>query len=256
MNPVLRSCLLLGLLATAGQLAAQPAPVRPRVPSIASGFDCSTGDYGFTEDTEVYSVPLDLSYEGGPWIWRASFSYLTVKGPATIVGGGGAARPTSNSESGFGDIFASGTYRFGETLGKWNLDATVRVKLPTASEDRGLGTGETDFYGQADLYQTFGKVTPFLTLGWREFGTSAAYPLHSGVYTSVGTHFRPAESTVVTLAFDWGEQLLAGEDDTMDVLVAVTQDMNPNWRAMVYALGGLTDASPNLGLGGRLTYRF
>jgi len=256
MKTLFRSCLLFGLLGTALHLAAQPAPLRPRVTSVASGFDYSQGDYGFTDDTEVFSVPLDLGYESGSWIWRANFSYLTIKGPAAIIGAGGAVRPTSNTESGIGDVYLSGTYRFGETLGPWNLDATVRVKLPTASEDRGLGTGETDFYGQADIYRTFGKVTPFLSLGWREFGTSDLYPLKSGIYTSIGVHFRPSETTVITTAFDWGEQLLAGQDDTMDALVAVTHDVNANWRTMVYALAGFTDASPNLAIGGRLTYRF
>ncbi|MEJ1973072.1 MAG: hypothetical protein WDM96_11615 [Lacunisphaera sp.] len=179
-----------------------------------------------------------------------------IKGPATVVGGGGAARPTSNKESGFGDIYLSGTYRFGETVGKWNLDATVRVKLPTADEDRGLGTGETDGYGQIDMYRSFGKVTPFASLGWREFGTSALYPLHSGVYGSAGAHFRPSDTTIVTTSLDWGERLLAGEDNTADALVAVTQDLNPSWRAMVYVLAGFTDASPDFAAGGRFTYRF
>lgn len=257
MKTLLRATLSLGLLTLAlHPLAAQPTPPPPPVSSIGSGFDYSSGDYGFSEDTEVFSVPLDLAYEDGPAAWRVSFSYLTIKGPATVVGGGGAARPTSNTESGFGDIYLSGTYRFGETLGKWELDGTVRVKAPTASESRGLGTGEWDVYGQLDLHRTFGKVTPFASLGWREFGTSAAYPLHSGIYTSAGAHFRPSASTVITGAFNWGERILDGEDDTTDALIAVTHDVNPNWRILVYALTGFTDASPDIAVGGRLTYRY
>lgn len=258
MKPSLRflllSCASLGL---AGVLAAQPvAPAALLSSSAASGLDYSIGKYGFTDDTEVYSVPLDLTHEEGPWLLRANFSYLTIKGPATIVGGGGAARPTANTESGFGDIYLSGAYRFGEVLGPWHLDLTARVKLPTASEDRGLGTGETDYYGQADIYRSFGTVTTFFSVGWREFGTSAQYQLHSGVYASAGLHFRLSETTLLITSFDWGEHLIAGEDDTMDGLVAVSHDVNEKWRAMVYALAGFTDASPDLALGVRATYRF
>jgi hypothetical protein len=243
---------------TAGALRAQltatphPAPAA----GVATGFDYSRGDYGFGTDTEVFSVPLDLSYEHGAWIWRANFSYLTVKGPATVVGGGGGARPTSASESGVGDIYLSGTYRFGETLGPWHLDATARVKLPTADEARGLGTGETDGYGQVDIYRSFGRVTPFVSAGWREFGTSALYPLHSGVYGAAGAHFRPGDTTIVTLSLDWGERLLDGQDNTADALVAVTREVTTSWRVMLYALAGFSDASPNFAGGGRLTYRF
>jgi hypothetical protein len=256
MTNLLRFCTFLGTLGAATLLAAQSPSPTPATASVASGFDFSQGDYGFTDDTEVYSIPLDLSYERGRWVGRASFSYLTINGPATIIGGGGAARPTSNTESGVGDVYLSGTYRFGETLGKWNLDATLRLKLPTADEDRGLGTGEFDAYGQVDLYRTFGKVTPFLALGYREFGTNDLYQLHSGIYTSVGAHFRTSEKFVVITAFNWGEHLLEGQDDTMDAFVAVNHEAGANWRVMAYALTGFTDASPNLALGGRVTYRF
>jgi len=258
MKPFLRllllSCVTLGL---AGILAAQTTPLALTLTnSAATGLDYSTGKYGFSDSTEVYSVPIDLSHESGSWLWRANFSYLTIKGPATVIGGGGAARPTSNTESGFGDIYLSGAYRFGELLGPWHLDLTARVKLPTASESRGLGTGETDVYGQVDLYRSFGTVTPFFSAGWREFGDSAQYPLHSGVYASAGVHFRLNETTLLITSFDWGEYLIEGDDDTMDALVAVSHDVNANWRAMVYALAGLTDASPDLALGLRATYRF
>ena len=130
------------------------------------------------------------------------------------------------------------------------------MKLPTASESRGLGTGETDFYGQVDLYRSFGTVTPFFSAGWREFGSSAVYPLHSGVYASAGVHFRLSDTTLLITSFDWGEPLLAGQDDTMDGLVAVSHEVNSKWRAMIYALAGFTDASPDFGAGLRLTYRF
>lgn len=259
MKPSLRFLLLFcASLGLAGSLAAQSAPPTALrlTNSAATGLDYSTGKYGFSDSTEVYSVPLDLSHESGAWIWRANFSYLTIKGPATVIGGGGAARPTSNTESGFGDIYLGGAYRFGETLGKWNLDVSARVKLPTASEARGLGTGETDLYGQVDLYRSFGTVTPFFSAGWREFGNSAQYPLHSGVYASAGVHFRLSETTLLITSLNWGEYLIAGEDDTTDALVAVSHDVNEKWRAMVYALAGFTDASPDLALGLRATYRF
>jgi hypothetical protein len=256
MSKLVSSALLLSL-GFAGFALAQSADSAPAPAfSVGSGIDYSRGDYGFPTKTEVTSFPLDLGYDAGSWTWRASFSYLTIKGPATVVGGGATPRPTANSESGVGDIYLSGTYRAGPVLGPVNLDATVRVKLPTANENRGLGTGETDVYGELTAHRTFGSTTPFVTVGYREFGDSALYPLEGGAYGSVGAHFRTSPATVVTAALDWGQKLIAGGDDTSDALLAVTHDINPSWRVMGYAMTGFSDASPDFGGGLRLTYRF
>lgn len=249
-----RLFLLSGVLTAAGAvlLAQMPEPVF----TLASGVDYSRGDYGFATDTEVTSFPLELGYESGAWIWRANFSHLTVKGPAAIVGDGGVPRPTTGSESGVGDIYLSGTYRAGPVFGEVNLDSTVRVKVPTASDTRGLGTGETDYYAQLDAYRTFGRVTPFASAGYRFMGDNATYQLRDGVYASAGAHLRTGPATVLTASYNWGQRLLAGGSNTTDATVMVTHDAGPRWRVMGYAMTGFTNASPDFGAGARLTYRF
>lgn len=229
----------------------------PAAVTLASGFDYSRGDYGFPTNTEVFSFPLDLGYESGAWLWRASFTHLTIKGPAAIVGDGAATRPTANSESGLGDIYLGATYRSARpAFGQVHIDPTVRVKLPTASETRGLGTGATDVYSQLDFYRTSGGVTPFVTVGYRVLGDNTTYQLHDGLYGSAGAHFRASPATVVTTSFDWGQRMLAGGSNTSDAMVAVTHDVDSRWRVMGYVLKGFTNASPDFGGGTRLTYRF
>ncbi len=246
----------LAAVSTALLAQSNPAPTPPAITTVATGLDYSRGTYGFATETEVLSVPLDLGYESGPWVWRANLSYLTIKGPAAIVGDGAAARPTASSQSGVGDIYIGATYRSGPVLGQIHLDPTVRVKLPTASESRGLGTGQTDVYGQLDAYRTFGAVTPFATVGYRVLGDSSSYQLKDGIYASGGAHFRTSPATVVTTSLSWGQRLLASGSNTSDAMVAVTHDIDSRWRVMGYALKGFTNASPDLGVGARLTYRF
>lgn len=238
-------------------IAQSPATTAPASTiSVATGIDYSRGDYGFPTDTEVVSAPLDLSFEKGSWIWRANFSWLNIKGPATVVGAGAAARPTASSESGVGDIYLGATYRMGPVIGAINFDSTVRVKIPTASESRGLGTGETDVYGQVDAYRTFGNLTPFVTLGYRALGDNSSYQLHDGVYTSGGLHFRTSPETIITTAVSWGERLIVGGQHTSDAMLAVTHDVDSRWRLMGYASKGFTNASPDFGAGARIIYKF
>lgn len=229
----------------------------PSVISVGTGFDFSRGDYGLAEDTDVMSVPLTLGYEQGSWLFEARIPWLRIEGPATVVAGGGSpTRPTTAAESGLGDVTLSSTYRFGPVIGAWNTAATVRAKLPTASEGRGLGTGEADFYGQFDFFRSFGSVTPFASVGYAALGDNSTYQLEDGPYASGGAHFRTSESTVVTAALSWRHRFVDGGDHGTDALVAVTHDLNPGWRVMAYALKGFTDASPDVGGGLQISRRF
>lgn len=248
------SALLAGSTALVVQASVPPTP--PPVITVGTGFDYSQGDYGFGADTEVFSVPLNLGYQSGPWLFNASFSHLTIKGPATIVGGAGTPRPTAESESGLGDIYADATYQFGPVLGSVNLAATARVKLPTADEDRGLGTGAADYYGELTFSRTFGSTTPFAITGYRVLGDYAGYPLRNGAYVSAGAHFRVSDASVVSAMLNWRQRIVTGGDDSTDALLMFSHDLDARWRLMAYGLAGFTDASPDVGAGLQVTCRF
>ena len=251
---LLLSTLLAGVTALAEQTTVPPPP--PAVITVGTGFDYSRGYYGFGTATEVFSVPLNLGYENGPWLFSAGFSHLTIKGPATVVGGAGAARPTSATESGLGDIYAGATYQFGQVAGPLNLAATARVKLPTADEARGLGTGAADYYGELTLSRTMGSATPFVTAGYRVLGDSTTYQLRDGAYVSGGAHFRLSAASVLTTVLNWRQPIVAGGDDSTDAMLMLTHDCDARWRIMAYALTGFTDASPDFGTGLQVSYRF
>lgn len=245
--------LLLGLFAQNAPADNPP----PAVTTVGTGFDYSRGAYGLATDTEVLSAPLTLSHERGPWIFEARVPWIRIAGPATVVGGGGSpTRPTASTESGLGDITLAATHRFGLVADTVSVAATARAKLPTGSDERGLGTGEPDFYGQVDLYRTFGRVTPFASVGYAALGASTLYPLEDGPYATAGAHFRTGESTVVTAAYSHRHRFIAGGEHGADAMLAITHDVNPRWRVMAYALKGLTDASPDQGGGLHVSWRF
>lgn len=252
-----QSLLLSVFLAAVLTASAQTAVTTPMsVTSLGTGFDYSRGDYGFATDTEVFSVPLNLVHERGPLQLSASLSWLTIKGPATVVGGAGAPRPTSASESGFGDIYAGATYHFGSLGGVVDVSGSLRLKLPTADEDRGLGTGAADYYGELTFFRTFASVTPFVTVGYRVLGDADAYDLRDGVYASGGAHFRLSAATVVTALLNWRRPIIAGGDDSQEAMVMVNHDFAERWRVTAYALNGFTDASPDFGTGLAASWRF
>lgn len=254
------------LLLFGGSLAfAQDAtPVQttpPGVWKLGTGFNYIRGDFGFTQDTELWSVPVNLTYDLPNWSFKAAMSYLEITGPANVAGGttpiGGPVRPTTGTESGIGDTSLSATLHAHNVPGEIKVDLTGRVKVPTANEDKGLGTGETDVYVQTDLSQSFGKVTTFATLGYRFMGSTETTPLKDGPFFTAGAAYAVAGGKlVVGGAYDWQSRTVAGGDPGSNLIGFVASSPNERWNLVGFGLIGFNDASPEFGIGGLATYRF
>lgn len=252
----------LALLTATAPLRSQSVVTEPTSTLKAGvGYDYSRGDYGFTSDTEVQSTSLHLTHDSPRWQFRTIFPYVMVKGPASVVSGGGPifaapARPTRSYKSGWGDIIASGTFHANPSAENWNVDFTGRVKFGTADEAKGLGTGETDYYAQTDFYRRYGTITPFASIGYRFLGDSATYQLRDGAYASVGSSFRLSDPTSIGVSLDWRSRIVPGGKDAAESTFFVSHAPADRWNLVGYVLKGFTDASPDLGLGGMVNYRF
>jgi hypothetical protein len=264
---LLRALALLTLPALAfAQDTTAPDPVEtPANIKLGVGYDYSRGSYGLAQDTEVTFIPLHLNYDQGRWAFKASIPFITIEGPATVVAGGGTGggggggaptRPITSSESGLGDITVSGTYHLRPVPGELNIDFTTRVKFGTADEDKGLGTGETDYYVQFDVYQNFGVITPFANVGYRFLGSNTSFQLEDGFYATAGAAFRVNDTTIVGAAYDWRYRIIDGAENGTDALGFVSYTPNETWNVLGYILVGFNDASPDLGLGTLLSYKF
>jgi hypothetical protein len=75
------------------------------------------------------------------------------------TGATGIRRRTT--ESGLGDIVLGATYNVLDN-NDWIVDATARVKLPTASESKGLGSGKADYAVQMNIDKQFGAAYAIL----------------------------------------------------------------------------------------------
>lgn len=263
--PRLLTVLVLGLapsLFAQSTSSSAPTPVAAPAPlKLGVGFDYSSGGYGFSQKTEVFSVPVNLSYEPQHWMFKATIPYITIKGPASVVAGGGATagvpgRPTTNSESGLGDVMLSATYHARPVPGELNIDFTGKVKFGTADEGKGLGTGETDYYAQIDLYQNFGAISPFGNVGYRFLGSNATFPLKDGAYATAGAAFRASPKTVVGAAYDWRSRVIEGAPNGTDAIAFVSTTPTDQWNFLGYVIAGFNDASPDYGFGGAATYKF
>ncbi|HEY5552553.1 MAG TPA: hypothetical protein VIK52_11735 [Opitutaceae bacterium] len=223
--------------------------------SLDVGLNYVTGDFGFEQDTDVWLQVTTIHFESQPLHIQASIPFVSISGPASVIGTVG--RPSTGRERGLGDASFAATYKFTDTAtGISDLDFTVRVKFPTADEDKGLGTGETDTNLEFNYHHSFRAFTPFATLGYRFLGSSATYPLEDGFYSTAGIAAPIDDRTVGGLALTWRERIVADADHATEAMIFISHQLDGRWKVQGFALSGFTDASPNFGAGGLVGYKF
>jgi outer membrane putative beta-barrel porin/alpha-amylase len=171
------------------------------------------------------------------------------------IPGAAAGRRT---ESGLGDIVASAFYGLSDERSTGlGIDLGLKVKLPTADEAKGLGTGETDYSVQADFFKPLGgALTGFGSLGYRWYGDPPGVDLRNVAYGAIGVSYRMSAETTVGAAYDYRPRITTGGSTISEVTAFWSQRMSREWKLQLYGVVGLSDGSPDAGIGALLDYRF
>lgn len=232
----------------------------------SSGFDYSKGDYGGDPvDTTISYMPFSARYTTGNWKLKGTASWVSIKGAGTVVGAGGGGvvighgnrgGGTAATQSGVGDTWLAASYSlesFPVAVGY--LDLGAKLKLPTGDEDKGLGTGETDYTLQLDYFKPVGATMPYATLAYKVKGEPAGVTLNNVMYLSLGCDFRRDDDTHVGVSLDSQQAATVGGDDSMELLGYLNQSLNSKWALMLYGYAGLADGSPDYGVGMQLSFQ-
>jgi hypothetical protein len=231
--------------------------------TLGTGFDYTSGKYTGTEDTQILYVPFIAKYETGAWALRATVPYIRITGPGNVVGAGADRVVLSDgsterrSESGLGDIVLSAFYNvLSERSAPIGLDLGAKLKLGTADEERGLGTGKEDWSLQADLFKPLGALTLFGSLGHRWYGEPAGIELKNVTYWSLGGATRLSPRTSAGLAYDYRPKITTGGGEISELTAFLTWRISPEWKVQPYAVAGFGDASPDWGAGAQVAYSY
>lgn len=236
----------------AGMLLAFGAQAQEGPLTLGAGLHYSSGDYGTGSTTRITSLAGTARYERGPWTYRATVPYLEVEGENTVIPGVGAvgSRSGRRTESGLGDIVLGATYALyyepGRGLG---FDLTGKVKLATADESRGLGTGEHDLSLLLDAYQSVERTTFFGGIGYHVLGDVPGLPLDNVWSANVGASYRLDERDSVGVSLDARQRVTPDSDPQRELTGFFTRKLDRFWKAQLYALIGLADGSPDWGFG-------
>lgn len=242
-------------LAAAPAAAQTPTPTQDGVLTLGAGLHYSEGEYGTSETTKITSFQLTGRYERARWIYRLTVPWLHISGGQNVVPGIGAVDRSrgSSSASGIGDVVAAATwnahYDQASLLG---IDLTGKLKLGTADEREGLGTGENDFSFGADLYKTIDRTTLFAGLGYTIFGDPPGFRLNNGFYWSLGASWKLPPRETIGFSLDGRQEVAPGAGDQRELTGFWSRDLDGRWKAQAYFLVGFADGSPDWG--GGLTF--
>jgi hypothetical protein len=247
---------------------------------LSTGLNYSTGNYGELTDTKVVSAPVGLKYTKGNFSIRVSVPYVRVDGPGSLIqtpegsgsgsnsgsgrsgnsgrgssnsgsgnsGSGGVeiddstGVPVSSKRSGFGDVVISATYSF--DLGSdFYIDATGKVKVPTASTAKRLGTGEVDVTTGLDFVKAIGPAT-FYIHGRRKFaGKPTGSLIRSTWGAGGGASIKAGKAITLGADYDWQESTFAGNPANSDVTAWASARLNSKMNLSIFGSTGLNNNS-------------
>lgn len=224
--------------------------------STTLGVDYSSGDYGASQDTDVWALPISLKYKTDKWSLRISTSYLRVTSPTFVtpegdfIGDENINNTKRVTEKGIGDTVISGTYALLDDRNYViGMDVGARVKIPTADEDKFLGTGKTDYGVNTEFYKTINNWSPFWNIGYRWRGDPSGFNLKNIWNCSIGTDYRFNDTVSVGISYDWQQKTTQVAENAQEVSSYLNYQLNTNNKLNLYVVSGFSNASPNIGSG-------
>ena len=153
------------------------------------------------------------------------------------------------SASGIGDTTVSVSYLLhAETTAMPGITLHASVKIPTADEDKGLGTGEFDYQLGVSLSKDVDRWTLSAGAGYTILGQPDAYDLDNYLsgYCAISTSV--TDRLWISLELAGAGAASAESDSEMSVTAGLGYDLASFGDIALQLSGGLADGSPDYSL--------
>ena len=237
----------------------------------------SSGRYGTDTRTDVFYTPFtarrlfddgDLTFVIPMTCIRGNGGVIVVNGmpvrqerldaaqtemrtgttDTTRTGATAAAMPTT--ACGLGDIIVRGRYYVLDERA-WYPTVALRahVKVPTASEENGLGTGRADEGVGVEVSRTIGRgLMAMVDGGYTVMGDRPGLDLNNTWWYDVGLGQNLAKDVVnVSVFVEEYRALVSGLENSRELVAAVSVKSASGWRLQISGSKGLSDGAPDRG---------
>jgi Putative MetA-pathway of phenol degradation len=249
----------------------------------------SSGNYGTNTTSSFFYAPISIRrfFKDGDVALVIPFVTAMTAGGATLVGGqptqtvpescfsnSGSGKPEDRPEcqalfsggaqgqkvtnSGLGDIILRGRYYIVEEKDWIPLIAiTGRLKLPTADESKGLGTGKMDEGVGAEVSKLLGdNWITFLDGGFNVIGRPEGLNLRNQWWYDIGGGYYFTKALLGSVYFEEYRSLVSGAQNIRDVFFGMTYRASSEWRFNGGVAVGLSNGAPDHVFSVGTSYRF
>lgn len=198
-----------------------------------------TGDFGTTTKSELYYLSPVLGYVTPRYDASITVPYLSS---SNTTGG------TTTSERGLGDVVVRGGRVFlPEGESGFSLHGALAVKLQTADENKGLGTGETDYGAFLSVHQRFDAIKVSVFTGYIKVGDPPSVNYNDMYLYGIGLA-RLFSSTELYTSFEGRRATVPGAKDPREVNVGFFHVLNADYAVKGSTFVGLNNGGPDFGL--------
>lgn len=225
------------LAALVGTMLLQPVVVLAEArPYLGLAAAYRSGDFGTASTSRLSSAVFSAGMVDAEWDTGLSLPYHVLDPEG------------SGSEAGPGDLVLHAGHRlFPETSGGLSAYGSAAVKLPTADEDAGLGTGETDVGGLLSFRQRSGAWQGSVYGGYTVIGDPPGLD-YNDVASYGGQATRFLAGAAVYAGLEGRTALTDAGDDPLEAYAGGFR-LLPGDRALTAdAFVGLSDGSADFGV--------
>jgi hypothetical protein len=220
------------------------------VPSVAADryanldYAFRSGDFGTGSTVDLTALTVSLGWLDSDQEFSVAIPYLSVD------------EESADSVSGLGDVLLRGSRDF--TIDRKNqsqLTGAVNVKLPTADDADGLGSGELDVGIGIAWSAMYGDWKPIASAGYTLVGDPSGVDYDDVFSYGVGI-FRRLTRSGVYAALDGRSAMIDGTDDPLEASIGGFYLFSSSYALNAGAFQGLSDGSADYGFNVGLLRRF
>lgn len=225
--------------------------------SFSIGLEFDRGDYGTADITNNWRIPLSLNYYRGPFFAGISVPYISAQSSGVVtVSSGSRKRGTSitsatvSKVSGLGDVNLSAGYNFNSSsTDKTKYYVSAHIKLATADENKGLGTGEINYAIETGLNRAIEQSNLFASIGYQISGDTAVINYDNVFYVNVGVSYNNNKQKQPGVMLDYAQAATPGIKDSLELTWFMNYTRDKKRSLYFYVLAGLSESSPDYGAG-------
>lgn len=194
-----------------------------------------SGDFDTGVTTTLNAVKVEYGYFGPDYFFSAATAYLNQDTDGL------------DQQSGMGDVILEAGSIYRAQGGDLRLLPSVSVKLPTADEDKMLGSGETDIGAFLNMYQKCGGLVCTAAVGYIVAGEPDGVDYNNVMQLSIGG-FKAFQYAGLGAYLQYDSAMLEGRTDPVKLGVDWFYLFGVEYAVYINGTAGLNSAAPDYGI--------